>query len=372
MVCGITDSSECLEFLLENISLLDRALIQNIGKDFFLTLWHDNPSFFTHFLSIPESAEIAAGAIEGLGEETLLAGLQRAPELASQVIAQRPELLNSKQFWKQNGVVLTQAIAYLKESGELDHRVVTAVIASEAVGLLDETFAVFGHFNILAALVNQLEKSQNEWPPSNLLKWLERAIIDRDSVARILSERVVRRASTLVCISRVTWPDFVPNAIGTDPWIIALSASENDMSDPGNRYLSAYLLSRGLGDQSLSAGSLVSRSFDTVYLAAKSSTIESDAWSLLDSRLPNSILWWEWDYCSRLRNAIVEFFVHRNVPPKDYVQFTQDDELFEEISVKIGSTYGGRNYLRRVKSAVRSGEISTSLFREKAIKRSSR
>jgi hypothetical protein len=92
---------------------------------------------------------------------------------------------------------------------------------------------------------------------------------------------------------------------------------------------------------------LLEYAFDAVYIPALQSKLSTDAWKLLDRKLPNSWLF-EWDNCRRMRDAVVDAFVQRDLSVLGFTRITRDDRLFEELAKLAERTGRGRRFLKRV------------------------
>jgi hypothetical protein len=140
----------------------------------------------------------------------------------------------------------------------------------------------------------------------------------------------------------------VPNDFGEDPWWIAASQSDGDISDDRGQYLAAYLLARAFGFRSNNQAELIRFAFDQVYLPALQSRLSREAWSIIEPRLPRSwASWIEWDICQRLRDVLVEAFIDRDLSPSTFTDVTKDDEVFAQLAEAAARTGRGRRFLRR-------------------------
>jgi hypothetical protein len=184
-------------------------------------------------------------------------------------------------------------------------------------------------------------------------EWLGAALSNSSTVAEVLSTNGHFGVTFLATIARRTYPDFVPNDYGDDPWWTAVCRSFDDADERSKQYLSAYLLARALGYRSRNQAELLEYAFDAVYVPALQSRLSVDAWNLVDRRLPNS-WFFEWDNCRRIRDAIVDTFIQRDLSALGFARITRDDRLFEELAKLAERTGRGRRFLKRVLQSLKA------------------
>jgi hypothetical protein len=92
---------------------------------------------------------------------------------------------------------------------------------------------------------------------------------------------------------------------------------------------------------------LIEFAFDEIYFAAFNKRLAEEAWQLLERSLPRS---WsaDWDHCQRLRDAVTDMFVNRDLAPEGFTRITRDNSLFSELSRLAAHNSRGRKYLKRV------------------------
>jgi hypothetical protein len=61
----------------------------------------------------------------------------------------------------------------------------------------------------------------------------------------------------------------------------------------------------------------------------------------------------DWDHCRRMRAAIVEAFVDRDLSPATFGQITTDDNLFAQLAESVAANKRGRRFLRNVRDALK-------------------
>ena len=191
------------------------------------------------------------------------------------------------------------------------------MVRSERPSIRDACNA-FGREKVLRWIIRLLDVgAQFAGPPGGSKAWLSEAASDPDVVARCLSEESITRTSTLETLARAILPDFVPNDLGDDPWLIALAHVEGS-DNQGTFYLLSFLLARAFGRRTRNCADLVRITFDKVYTATERAALPDEAWRLLDDRLYRSYLWPSWDRCQRIRQSTVDLFVNKELDPQSF------------------------------------------------------
>jgi hypothetical protein len=80
-----------------------------------------------------------------------------------------------------------------------------------------------------------------------------------------------------------------------------------------------------------------------------SSRLSDEAWRVLDHRLPWSFRWLTWDHCYRLRIAVRDLFVERQIDPAVFSKIAADDRIFNDVAEAFSQNERGLRYLERVK-----------------------
>jgi hypothetical protein len=168
-------------------------------------------------------------------------------------------------------------------------------------------------------------------------------------------------------IVRLLPPDAVPNDYGDDPWLIAVRASQKIGPKTPYLFLCAYLLSRALGSRSRSCGELAQVGFEPVYTAAAADRLPEEAWHILEPRLPWSFSWVAWDRCQRIRTAVSDLFVERDLAPELFARITTDDHMFASVAETSARTWRGRRFLEQVRRHLNKDRGRNDAARMRAI-----
>jgi hypothetical protein len=334
-----------VDFLLENIDSLDAEGLNKSSAQIGRLLWSRDPRLLADLLHQPGPRPfVAEQALASMTEDQLIEGARRQPGTIPTILQRRPDLLAEQDLWHIPGAWISEGLTFA--SHKLQHRdaVLAAVIAANRSDIAGQVAHVFGCAKLLKAIASPKEASL---APDDISRWLAAAVADSSAVAEVLSTNSHIGTTLLAAIARGTDPDSVPNDYGDDPWWTAVSGSSGEADESSKQYLSAYLFARALGYRSRNQTELLEYAFDVVYIPALQSKLSADAWKLLDRKLPNSWLF-DWDNCRRMRDAVVEAFVQRDLSVLSFTRITRDDRLFEELAKLAGRTGRGRRFLKRV------------------------
>lgn len=353
-------SVRALDFLVRNLDLLDSDILflqaSNIGS----SIWMKNPVAFAGlFDALGAGSAIATSTLSTLSNESLIDGLQTAPELVAPVLVCRPDIVLDPRFWNSEAKIRNAVFDVVQNRPDKWQAVISAMINSGAADLAKPACNNFGAAAIWQVLAQELDDA-NKVMPQALLSWLEHAMLDKGSVAQVLANGRFKMRHSLATIAHMTSPDSVPNEYGKDPWVLAMQNAEGNLQQSEEVYLMSYLFSRALGSTSRSSAELAAISFDVIYRAAMINTINNDAWSLLNDRLPNAGWLDTWDRCKRLRQAVAELFLYRKLPVELFGQLSQDDKIFTEIAITETHLYNGKRYLKKVRQALSSDDLQKS------------
>jgi len=346
-----------LDFLVRNLSLLDKEITLTQAENIGYSIWTKNPAIFAGLIDTDGAGNsVTTSTIASLSYAELIEGLQVATKLIVPVLALRPDIVMEPRLWQCDVNIRNAALnAVHSSSSDKWPAIIRAMIISGVDDIVKPAFNCFSYSAVWQILIEALDKVKKVKPHA-LLPWLKYAMLDKGAVAQVLADSDIRMKNTLVTIARMTTPDSIPNEFGKDPWLLATQDAKGNLDQSEEIYLMAYLFSRALGWTSRNSDDLISRSFDTVYCATLKNSINDDAWGLLNARLPDAGWFDSWDRCKRLRHAVSELFIHRNLPAKMFGQLSENDKIFSEIASIESHLYKGNHYLKEVRKALSSDD----------------
>lgn len=315
-------------------------------------LWRRQPSVFARALSTEDHLTQAAEAkLASMDDEALLAGINREPSVAPVIADRRQDLLVNPKFWSIPGLNLEQALS-TSSSADGAPAIVASMIAG-GVDRADDFIRKFGAGPVIEAI----ERVADGVEQSKLEAWLRALGSRRDELNHALSAGRVSFKPLLLLVARVTYPDAVRSAGGMDPWLEAFTRARGSLNREDEDYLKAFLLARALGWQSCAQAALIKVSFEAVYRALADGRLPSAGWSLLYHELPWVAPWNEWDRCWRVRQAVIDRFVDRELDPREFANVVDEPKIWLELAASMAKTWRGSKYLERVRDRL---QFSTS------------
>ncbi|WP_211441236.1 GAP1-N1 domain-containing protein [Collimonas humicola] len=339
-----------LDFLLQHLELVDSETLQKGTVRIGRAVWARDPN---RLVTLSGTGGVLGTlpqrTFEALSITELFDGLRRAPALMHVALGHRPEIVTEPSFWSGEAIDIDEAFAVIASSQELCLPALAALISAQRDDLAIRTARAFGALRILEAVESAFNQESDH---RYYKKWIAASVSDPEAVAMYLSSSSSKFRALLVAIAQVMPPDAAPNISGIDPWLIASRGAIGLVEEEALLYLNAYFLSRALGSQSCNAAELAKLGFDSTHSAASASRLPIEAWRLLESRLPWSFLWFDWDPCQRIRNGVANLFVSRELSPLVFGYVTADDDLFELLVDAVTRDKQGKLYLKQVLHAM--------------------
>jgi hypothetical protein len=351
---NITEQSA--SFLLSNLDLLKDGDISNeteLGK----AIWIHNAE---KLLELAEGDSTHSGFAEATVKQLSLESLARAAsqnsDLVPRLLALRPDLMNGPELWS---IHRNWDIKSLLNRSIDPETVLKAMLQANRADLAHDAVDFFGSLRILNAISDLFALDTKTLSSEALSVWFDFALKDTPALAMFLNLRSDPPVSVFYEIAARTQPDSIPNDWGADPWITSIRKASGSLEGSNRQYLSAYLLARAFGYRSHSQPDLIEYAFDEVYFSALNGRLSEGAWGLLQRALPRS-WFFDWDRCQKLRDAVTDMYVNRDLPPEAFARITRDNSLFAELSRLAAYTSRGRKYLKRVLRVLRDRDDSES------------
>jgi hypothetical protein len=349
-----------LDFVLSSLELADEAAVFEHGGQLGGQVWRRDPARLIAMLSGSDrQKKIVEATLSILTTDELLAGVTKLKQLAPLVLAIRPELVASPTFWSALPAAVDEGFDVLSRRSDLHPAATAAMMQVGREDLATKAISRLGAPAVLRVLAERWEAQD----PGTNKQWLKAACRDLGAVAELFSKGPSLPVGMLVEFSRSTSPDSLPNDYGNDPWLEVLGSFGQPSKDV-DAYLAAYLLSRALGWRSHNPAELARFGFDAAYGALARDRLPGDAWRLLEGRLPWVLPLLSWDRCLRVRNAVADLFVERNLSPAVFAQTTRDDTYFAQLAYEMARTYRGRDYLARVRPELNAAAEHTSVRKQ--------
>jgi hypothetical protein len=338
------------DFVLKHLDHLSPEVLANSTHELGDALWKHKPAEMLALIrdDLPLSV-FARETITSLDARQVIQVAKLKSDLLPELLALKPSLIEMPELWSIGGDWTSGVLhASVHNSTEV-LRAILAAGRSELANVAAETFGVSMILQVLAETIDLEETNESQ---NRFSAWFDTAVQNPGMVAAFLSSS--RKTSLRVSfeIAMRTQPETIPNELGSDPWAIAIKHATGHLNNHDQQYLSGYLLARAFGYRSASQSALIEYAFDEVYFGALNVRLAEDAWQLLERSLPRS-WWFDWDRCQRLRDAVTDMFVNRDLPPEGFNRITRDNQLFAELSRITANNSRGRKYLKRVLRALR-------------------
>jgi hypothetical protein len=357
-----------VDFLLRNLELADPDAITKGGEKLGLEIWRQKPDLFSELIVGSErQRQVAESALRSLRADDLVSGIAQSPDLASIVLSRRPDVMTVQAFWHRDFAPVDLAFSLLAKVPNLQAASVGAIIAAGRTDLGSRAVAEVGAPIVLQLVAAEFLRPAND--ARALADWLRLAISDLSALAQFLAEQKAVSWSMLSAIATQISTDAVPNDYGDDPWLLAVRGAARSSHGRPPIFLSAFLLGRALGWRSRNPGELAGFAFEPIHNAASSNQLSDDAWSVLQARLPWSFSWFEWDRCPRIRAAVADLFVDRDLPSNLFAHVVQDDQLFSVLADTVARGSRGRRYLKRVRRWMEDSGVERYKWRVHAIEK---
>ncbi|CAD6516333.1 GAP1-N1 domain-containing protein [Paraburkholderia metrosideri] len=277
--------------------------------------------------------------------------IEAVPGAAMAVLSARPDVLERASLWRIASLDASRLIGALDASQDAAIRIVGALMEAGR----DECSAVmvdrFGIDPVVAAL-----SSLDAAGIRSRLTWIQTIAHRIDDLAEGMSRGIIWHRPLLFALAEMLAPESVPNSVGTDPWVTAVERTKTSDNVRDEDLLASFLFARARGRYSRSAGKLFFLSVQRLHEAMASARLTDEAWRIAKPRLPYGSVLRDWDRCEKLRNAVVDSFIDRELPPIEFGTVVDNDNLWKELVDLAADSLRGRRYLDKVRSALRGGE----------------
>lgn len=341
-------NEHAFDFLIHNLDLVDNNTLSERSEKFGQEVWKRDPYQIVELLDGGDRQRaIAEKTIDTLSIKNLLKGIIHVPNLLPRFISSHPKILTLQDFWHQNLTSEDLAFSALKDYPKLHASSIAAMIAADRDDLAPRVVREFGAIDVMRYVSTAIHTNENDM--HHLVKWLNEAVSNPAIVAQFLSEQKSFTWSFLSIIAKLLPVDAVPNDYGEDPWFLAAQTVNKSNPLGDHIYLSTYLLSRALGKVTRNPGELAKIGFEPIYKAVVSNRLHDEAWGILQDRLPSKYGWFDWDRCTKIRLAIADLFIQRNLAPQLFALISEDLEFFSALVKTIPSDRRSRDFLIRVR-----------------------
>lgn len=267
------------------------------------------------------------------------------------VLPARPDLLAVPAVWASRSHAVTAMLGSVDLDEVMKVNVVSAMMAAGRDDCADIAAKRFG----IGAVVRALEKTLGD-RIAKASPWL-RAVADArpNELASRLADGTIQDRRIMIGLAQLVDPDGVPNDVGQDPWVTAAGRAAPSSDGGGEDMLAAFLFYRAMGWRSGSRGRLFFLSVQRLHEALAAGRLPGEVQKFVERRLPGTSFSRDWDRCERLRKAVVDQFIDRDLPPAEFGTVVDSGALWRKLVDIAADSYRGRRYLDRVRAALREG-----------------
>lgn len=336
--------SSAIEFLLDNLHLLDEQVVEKDMENIVKAIWRHSPKhIWTFFRSnSPVEVKIANYAAQIMMPEEVLKGTAGDPELFANVIKANQRLAASSLIWDAPTPIPQMAAWVISRDKATALQVLPALFESNNPLAANIAVELFGYNAILIAL--EKYASNNNYDKQKSEQWLFAAKQNPEYLSRVMTEGLVYDLNILEFFSTFLYYNTRPYIPKIDEWAKALGASHKQSHTLSFNF-SAFLMARALSGVSPEPGVLIIHSFDSLHTYLLNSEIDYRAWGMLNSLLPEVPLWDRWDKGYVLRLGVVKTFINRHLPFNEFISITKDSKVYKLLVKTASSFKEGRSYM---------------------------
>lgn len=342
-------SSNAIEFLIRNLALWGDQMEEDFAAVIATMIWRHAPEKIWHFFKSDTVAErlVAATASKKMHAADVLEGAKGNIDLFCTVLKTNLKLATSPLIWDAPHPIPQKAAEIISESGYLDDSILISMMEAENTDVPALGLDIFGQAAVDAAIVQYDSNDvENQY---HAHRWLLAAKMNPNLILRAISKVSIKHIETLGFVASLVDYHYPSTSDTKDEWATALIAIENDIGRANFEFY-AFLLSRALSGHSPEPGLLIHLAFDFIHSDLLKSQYPTTSWSMLERELPEVPWWKTWDRAHRVRLGVVNFFVKRNLPPKEFFQITNDKDVFDELVDIANSSIAGRTYIKGLSS----------------------
>lgn len=348
------------EYLLNNLSLLDEATIDAEIETLGSSILNRRPAAIASMVVADgESRLIAERTLSAATNSDLLSALRTAPNLAAAVLERRPHLTAESAFWANDLGVSNDGIQAMIQMSDRQPGL-AAMFNARRSDLATAATQALGPEDVLAAVANGLLRS--ELTSADVERWVH-AAADPVAVAQVFVKYPGLPLEFLALVSKVLGPDDVPNDYGDDPWCIAFLHAVGKLPEQEDNQFRAFLLARSFGPRSRNQAQLARLGFEATHATAALNRLDDRSWRWLNERLPESMFWYKWDMCQRLRIGVISLFVERRLNPETFGRLVENEQLFELLAEQAARSWSGCGLLKQVRQALMNAQDISGLTR---------
>lgn len=315
----------------------------------------------------PRGEEFLTGVCESVSIEDALYLAQKKPGLLPLIIQYNPTLIMEPSLWKRSSDVqreLFDTVMQQTNVGEAFlHDVIPVLLAGGSDSLAED---IVRHIGDQAAVVAILEWFDSESRKDfHVLgeRWQRILSRNKDKVLEWLQQKVdhVPRITTMALIARMLDPHAYQTInAGALIWAPLAKNDSDELEYDSLVAAMSFLLALGFHNPPPTGVELVTQAFDVIHTAAENNQLNYTNWGLLQNQAPSMSFWRSWDWCERLRCALIESFIRFKWPYEQFLIATARPKTFARVLDCCDMTSQGRKFFRKIKQQVAKGNVQVT------------
>jgi len=154
-------SVRVLNYLVENLSLLNNEMLHSQAKNIGYSIWNNNPATFTNLLGVEGASKvIAINTIASLSNDELINRLQVSTELILPILELRPDIVKEPRLWLCDAKIRNTAFDVVKNSPDKWSAVIRTLIATGVDNVVKPAFKCFGYSAVWQVLTKTLDDAK--------------------------------------------------------------------------------------------------------------------------------------------------------------------------------------------------------------------
>ncbi|SRR5229473_2624071 len=298
--------------------------------------------------------KILSALIAHMNADTAMEITQGGPKFLPGLFRARPDLARFSELWKLGGDRKRELFEAVVGQKGLDptaiHGIIAALLESNSEGFLRRSIDHWGKDAVFSIL---------DWVGSHDGR-ISRASCDALSTQPELVMDWVQQNSDSSPISLVTVAHVVaPYASriskrDSEVWLRTFRDVQATATDAEKDYLASFLLTLAFCNAPPAPLDLVAESYQRVHQVAWEERLSDEAWSIVESFVPELSWWKNWDKCERLNRGLIAAFIRHNWPPsglrrvKNYYPRNSSADLMQQILESARDVKGGKDFVRSV------------------------
>jgi hypothetical protein len=312
----------------------------------------------------PHGEEFLTGMCESLSIDDALYLSQTKQGLLPLIIQHNPSLISEPALWRHSHNVqreLFDTVIRQENAGETFlQSVVPVLLDSGSDTLAEDVVNYMGPKAVVVAILEWFDSEPKadvralgerwqrilSWNKDHVLDWLK---LKSDSAPRV---------TTIALIARMLDPHAYQTInAGSLIWLPLAKNGTDELEYNSLVSVMCFLLALGFHNPKPSGADLVTQAFEIVHAAAENKRLNYSDWGVLQSQAPPTSFWRGWDWCERLRCALIEYFIRYKWPNEHFLRATARPEIFQRVLDCCDMTSQGRKLFRRLKQQVAKGHV---------------